>query len=102
MPAPALKFGNSIKPGALANVMLSIYRDQDSFIVPFSAVVTTLERKFIIKVTNDSTRWIDVLQGLNLSDRTEVFGNIKVGDTLVIKGNEELKAKQRVAVKFDK
>jgi len=53
-------------------------------------------------VTNDSTRWIDVLQGLNLSDRTEVFGNIKVGDTLVIKGNEELKAKQRVAVKFDK
>ncbi len=93
---------NSIKPGALANVSLNIYRDQDSFIVPFSAVVTTLERKFIIKVTNDSTRWIDVLQGLNLSDRTEVFGNLHTGDTLVIKGNEELKAKQRVVVKFDK
>ena len=93
---------SSIKPGAFANVVLSIYRDQDSFTIPFSAVVTTLERKFIIKITKDSTRWIDVLQGLNLSDKTEVFGNLKVGDTLVVKGNEELKANQRVAVKFEK
>lgn len=93
---------NSIKPGSLANVMLNIFRDQVSFTIPFSAVVTTLEKKFVIKVSNDSTRWIDVLQGLNLSDRTEIFGNLKEGDTLVIKGNEELKAKLRVAVKFDK
>jgi len=91
-----------IKPGALANVALNIYRDQDSFTIPFSAIVTTLERKFIIKVTKDSTRWIDVLQGLNLSDKTEVFGPLQVGDTLVIKANEELKANQRVAIKFGK
>jgi len=93
---------NSIKPGALANVMLSIYRDQDSFIVPFSAVVTTLEKKFVIKVSGDSTKWVDILQGLNLSDRTEIFGKVNEGDTLVTKGNEELKPNQRVAVKFDK
>jgi hypothetical protein len=77
-----------------------IYRDQDSFVVPFSSVVTTLERKFIIKVAKDSTRWIDISQGLNLSDKVEIFGNLKVGDTLVMKGNEELKEKQKVAIKF--
>jgi len=91
---------NLIKPGALANVMLSVYRDQDSFIVPFSAVVTTLEKKFVIKVSRDSTKWVDILQGLNLSDKTEIFGKIKEGDTLVIKGNEELKANQRVVAKL--
>ncbi len=93
---------HAIKPGSLANVILNIYRDQDSFTVPFSAVVTTLEKKFVIKVAGDSTRWVDVLQGLNLSDRTEIFGHLKEGDTLVIKGNEELKPKAKVAVKFDK
>lgn len=90
------------KPGALANVNFNIFREQDSFVVPFSSVVTTLERKFVIKISQDSTRWIDVSQGLNLSDRTEIFGHLNEGDTVVIKGNEELKAKQRVFPKFQK
>ena len=93
---------NAHKPGAFANVIFNIYRDQDSFVVPFSAVVTTLEKKFVIKISKDSTRWVDVSQGLNLSDKTEIFGNLKEGDTLVLKGNEELKANEKVAVKFDK
>ncbi len=91
-----------LKPGAFANVVLNIYRNEDSFLVPFSAVVTTLEKKFVIKVTKDSTSWVDVTQGLNLSDKTEIFGRLKVGDTLVLKGNEELKTNAKVAVKFDK
>jgi RND family efflux transporter MFP subunit len=92
----------NLKPGSFTNVNMNIFRSEDSYLVPFSAVVTTLEKKFVIKVSKDSTHWIDVSQGLNLSDRTEIFGNLKEGDTLVIKGNEELKAKERMAVKFDK
>jgi len=90
------------KPGALANVNFNIFREHDSFVVPFSSVVTTLEKKFVIKVSKDSTRWIDVSQGLNLSDKTEIFGNLNEGDTIVIKGNEELKAKQKVFAKVQK
>jgi RND family efflux transporter MFP subunit len=93
---------NSNKPGAFANVILSMYRAQDSFVVPFSAVVTTLEKKFVIKIVGDTTRWVDISQGLNLSDRTEIFGNLKDGDTIVLKGNEELKGGQKVGIKFDK
>jgi len=93
---------NNIKPGAFANVALEIFREQDSFTVPFSSVITTLEKKFVIKVGKDSTRWVDVSQGLNLSDRTEIFGGLNEGDTIVIKGTEELKAKQRVIAKFPK
>jgi multidrug efflux pump subunit AcrA (membrane-fusion protein) len=93
---------NTVKPGAFANVVMELFREQDSFVVPFSAVVTTLEKKFVIKIGKDSTRWIDVSQGLNLSDKTEIFGNLNEGDTIVAKGNEELKAKQKVVAKFPK
>ena len=92
---------NSNKPGAFANVILSMYRAQDSFVVPFSAVVTTLEKKFVIKIARDTTRWVDISQGLNLPDKTEIFGNLKDGDTIVLKGNEELKGGQKVGIKFD-
>jgi RND family efflux transporter MFP subunit len=97
-----LNKNNTVKAGAFATVALEIYRNEDSFIVPFSSVVTTLEKKFVIKVTRDSTLWIDVSQGLNLSDKTEIFGRLNEGDTIVIKGNEELRPKQRVATKFQK
>jgi membrane fusion protein (multidrug efflux system) len=94
--------GNLLKPGAFANVTLGVYRAEDSFLVPFSAVVTTLEKKFVIKIRNDSTRWMDVSQGLSLSDKIEIFGNLSESDTLVIKGNEELKAGQKVVTVFEK
>lgn len=91
----------NLKPGSFTNVVMNVFRSSGSYLVPFSTVVTTLERKFVIKVSGDSTHWIDVIQGLNLPDKTEIFGNLKDGDTLVVKGNEEIKPKQKVAVKFD-
>ena len=48
----------------------------------------------------DSTRWVDVTKGLNLYDKTEIFGSFNVGDTIVLKGNAELKANKKVAVRF--
>ncbi len=92
----------NLKPGTFANVTMNVFREQDSFLVPFSAVVTTLEKKFVIKISSDTTRWVDISQGLNLPDRTEIFGNINDGDTLMIKANEERKPNEKVISKFDK
>jgi len=91
---------NALKAGSFANVSLSVSRKEPSFFVPFSAVVTTLEKKFVIKVSRDSTRWIDVSPGLNLADKTEIFGALQEGDTLVIKANEEIKPNEKVYVKL--
>lgn len=71
-------------------------RFQVGMVVPFSAVVTTLEKKFVIKVSNGVTQWIDVCPGFNMGEKLEIFGDIKQGDTLVLKGTEELKADIRV------
>ncbi len=90
-----------LKAGMYADVKLAISRSQNSFLVPFSAIVTTLEKKFVIKVSNGITQWIDVQQGLNLPEKAEIFGGITEGDTLILKGNEELKSDTKVIVKFE-
>ncbi len=88
--------GNQLKPGSYADAKLVFLRQQPSTVVPASAVVTTLEKKFIIRVSGGLTQWIDVRPGFNMGDKIEVFGDIKPGDTLVQKGTEELKAEVKV------
>jgi RND family efflux transporter MFP subunit len=91
-----------LKPGSFADVKMDISRDKPTFVVPFPAVVTTLERKFIIRVNNDRSNWVDISQGLNLGDKTEVFGPLHEGDTIVSKGTEELKSGSKVIVRLGK
>ena len=85
-----------LKAGSYADVKLHLLRTQTSFVVPASSVVSTLEKRFVIKVSGDSTRWVDVRPGFNMGDKQEIFGELKAGDTLVIKANEELKAGRKV------
>jgi len=88
-----------LKPGSYADVKLHFVRPQSSFAVPASAVVTTLERKFVIKVVNNTTKWIDVRAGFNMGDKQEVFGDLNAGDTLVVKAVEELKPDTKIISK---
>lgn len=83
-------------PGSYADVKLHFLRSQQSLVVPASAVVTTLERKFVIKVYADTLKWVDVRAGFNMGDKQEIFGDVKAGDTLVIKSNEELKEGKKI------
>lgn len=85
-----------LKPGSYADVKLQFLRQQPTFTVPASAVTTTLEKKFVIRISNGLTQWVDVRPGFNMGDKLEIFGELHTGDTLVLKGNEELKPDARV------
>ena len=89
-----------LKAGSYADVKLHFVRPQPSLLVPSSAIVTTLEKKFVIKVVNRITEWTDVRTGFNMGDKQEVFGELQPGDTLVLKGNEELKADTKVIIRI--
>jgi membrane fusion protein (multidrug efflux system) len=89
-----------LKAGGYADVKMSFIRSKSSFIVPVSAVVTTLEKRFVIQVENGTTRWVDVRPGFNMGDKSEIFGSLHSGDTLVAKGNEELKSGVKVISKW--
>src|SRR5829696_3957995 len=91
-----------LKAGSYADVKLHLLRSQPSFVVPSSAIVTTLEKKFVIKISNNTTQWVDVRTGFNMGDKQEVFGDLQAGDTIVLKGTEELKAETKVVTRIVK
>ncbi|MFH6935980.1 efflux RND transporter periplasmic adaptor subunit [Flavobacterium sp. FlaQc-30] len=87
---------NELKPGSYADAKLMFMRQKEGMVVPASAVVTTLEKKFVIKVSNGKTQWTDVRPGFNMGEKIEIFGDVKQGDTLVLKGTEELKTDMEI------
>ena len=89
-----------LKAGSYADVKFNFLRFAPSFIIPVSAVVTTLEKKFVIKVAGNSTQWVDVRPGFNMGDKQEVFGELNPNDTLVLKGTEEMKAGTKVIARL--
>jgi membrane fusion protein (multidrug efflux system) len=80
-----------LKAGVFANAKIAIERNGQSFVIPASAIATTLERKFVTKVMHGAAYWVDVRQGINTDSGIEIFGNLKAGDTLLVKATDERK-----------
>ncbi|PSL45710.1 RND family efflux transporter MFP subunit [Chitinophaga niastensis] len=80
-----------LKAGAFAYVKINLERGTSSFIVPFTAVATTQEKKFVIRVNKGKAEWVDVRQGMTVDAGVEIFGNISAGDTLLKKATDERK-----------
>ena len=88
------KFDNSkneLKAGSFAYVKLHLERGGNSFIVPTTAIATTQERRFVIKVKNNKAEWTDVRQGMSTDKGIEVFGGLSNGDTLILRATDERK-----------
>ena len=81
-----------LKAGVFANARIAIERNGQSFVIPASAIATTLERKFVIKVMQGVAHWVDINQGINTDSGVEIFGDLKAGDTLVLKSTDERKS----------
>ena len=80
-----------LKAGTFAYVQLMMGRTGPSFVVPFTAVATTQEKRFVIRINNGKVEWIDVRKGITLDNGTEIFGNLLEGDTLVANATDERK-----------
>ncbi len=70
---------------------LNLSRAAESFVVPSTAVVTTLEKKFVIRINHDKAEWVDVTEGISQEMGLEIFGNLQEGDILLTRGTDELK-----------
>jgi len=83
--------GKELKAGTFTYVQLYIARSAPSFVVPFSTVVTSQERRFVIRIKNGKAEWVDVRKGITLDDGSEIFGNLAAGDSLVMNATDERK-----------
>ncbi|PSL33357.1 RND family efflux transporter MFP subunit [Chitinophaga ginsengisoli] len=80
-----------LKAGAFAYVKIGLQRDMPSVIVPATAIATTQERKFVIRVKDGKAEWVDTRQGITTDKGIEIFAGIQPGDTLLMKATDERK-----------
>lgn len=80
-----------LKAGAFVYARIQLKRAGTSFLLPPSAIATTLERKFVIRVQEGKAQWVDVRQGMTTDNGIEAFGDLRPGDTLVTKATDERK-----------
>lgn len=98
-----LDFDNSkglLSPGMYPEVIWIVRRQEPTFYVPTSAVVTTTERTFVIREKNETVEWVDVKAGNYIGDEVEVFGNLKEGNKIVLRTNDELRDGSKIETKL--
>lgn len=83
--------GKKLLPGMVAEISIPMQSQDSAFIVPSTAVVNSTEKIFVIRKQNGIARWVEVRKGREAYDSTEIFGNLSVGDTIISKGNEEIR-----------
>ncbi|WP_439698433.1 efflux RND transporter periplasmic adaptor subunit [Mucilaginibacter sp. AW1-7] len=84
------KNGN-LKPGMYAEVHIPMLSGAKSLLVPNQAIVRSTEREYVIVVKDGKAQLQDIKEGLSRNDSTEVFGNLKAGDTIVKHARDEMR-----------
>lgn len=82
---------NRLLPHMFAEVSVPLPSRDSAVIIPKSALVTSTEKVFIIRVANNRAEWVNVKKGPSVGDFTEIYGDIKPGDNIVKKANEEIR-----------
>lgn len=87
-----------IKPGMFAEVSLMPEATEGGALtVPSTAVVASTERQYVIRVdTAGNAEFVDVRTGQKSSNVTEVFGNLRKGDKIVVNARNDLRQGMRV------
>ena len=87
-----------LKPGMFASASLPVKVAAGSLFVPKTAVVSTAERTYLIRVAGGRAELVDVQLGDENAGQVQVFGQLRAGDEVLQSGNEEITAGQPVQV----
>jgi membrane fusion protein, multidrug efflux system len=85
-----------LAPGMFAEVQWPARRSVPSLFVPRTAVATTTERSFVIRVRDGVAEWVDVRRGAVMDTLVEVSGDLKPGDQVAVRATDEVRAGTRV------
>lgn len=92
--------GGTLAPGMYADVEWPSRRSGASLLVPPTAVVTTTERSFVIRVNGGgAAEWIDVSKGNAAGELVEIFGPLAPGDMIVRRATDEIRNGSTVKTK---
>lgn len=85
-----------LKPGMYGEVKVPLAFGAKSLLVPNNAIVRSTERLYVVKVKDGKAVYADIKEGIVNDSSTEVFGNLKAGDKIVLNAGDELKEGQEI------
>lgn len=80
-----------LAPGMFSEVRWPVGRPEPTLFAPASAVARTTERIFVVRVRKGQTEWVDVKTGVTVGTLVEVFGSLREGDEVAVRGTDELR-----------
>jgi len=90
----------ALAPGMFAEIAWSVRRTRPSLFVPTTAIATTTERTFVVRIRNGQVEWVDVKRGAPMMQLVEVFGPLGEGDEVALRGTDELRPGTTVQAKL--
>lgn len=87
-----------IHPGFFARAMLVSKTAESAVVVPKDAVVTQNEKSHVVAVRDGKAVLVPVERGLGQGDLMAVKGDLKEGESVVIRGNEALRGGEPLMV----
>lgn len=80
-----------LMPGMYAEISWPLSRGGESLFLPPSAVKSTTERTFVVRVRDGKAEWIPIKRGSLDGDLLEVFGDLQEGDMVLKRGTDEIR-----------
>ncbi len=88
---------DELSPGMYPQIDWPTRGSNASLLVPPTAIVTTTERTFVIRVRSDGrAEWVNVRRGAIAGDLVEVLGDLTAGDMVVRRGSDEIREGTRL------
>ncbi len=83
-------------PGMYAEVLLPMTGHSNACLVPQTSVVTSTEKKYVVKLTNHRANIVDVSTGNENNGMIEVFGMLMPNDSILVKAGDDIKQDQYI------
>ncbi|HYI93172.1 MAG TPA: efflux RND transporter periplasmic adaptor subunit [Bryobacteraceae bacterium] len=90
---------NDLSPGMYPQVSWPAAGGVASLLVPSTAIVTTTERTFVIRVVDERAEWVNVRRGTAAGELVEVLGELSAGDLVVRRATDEMREGTRLQVR---
>jgi RND family efflux transporter MFP subunit len=89
------------KAGQTLRVSVPIDKPREALVVPRDALVIRQDAISIFKIVDQKAEKVTVKTGIASGQNIEVIGKVKVGDKVVIRGNERLRSGQDITIMND-
>ncbi|MBY0507410.1 MAG: efflux RND transporter periplasmic adaptor subunit [Bryobacteraceae bacterium] len=83
--------GGRLAPGMYPELQWPVRKGKAALLVPPTAIVTTTERSFVIRITGGKATYVNVKRGAASGELVEVQGALAVDDVIVKRGTDELR-----------